>query len=69
MFLASDSAVSISLRGFWLLWMIGMLLATATSLAVILSPKDFKTDTLGPINMMLFSSHFCANCAFSDKKP
>ena len=55
---ASLKAVSIFFNGFSLLLIIGMLFAAATSFAVILSPRDVRTDTFGPTKIMSFSSHF-----------
>jgi hypothetical protein len=41
-----------------------MSLSIATFLAVILSPKDFRTDILAPQNDVIFT--FLSNNAFSD---
>ena len=67
--LASLIAIFISERSSLLLCIIGISLSIATFFAVILSPKDFSTDTLGPMKMIPLSSQLCANLAFSDKKP
>ena len=63
-FLASDILLTIPVP-----LVSGTLLAMAVALAVALSPIFVIHSGLGPINVILCSSHIEANLAFSDKNP